>query len=113
MKKFSIVMCALLLCTLNTLVQAQDNVGLTMYFPTGVSSTSVIMLEKSAPRTVVLNKSFSYTLKVTNISKNPVSNIKLTETLADGFNLTSSSPNGQNLEGGKVQWQFASMRGCK
>ena len=109
MKKFSIVMCALLLCTLNTLVQAQDNVGLTMYFPTGVSSTSVIMLEKSAPRTVVLNKSFSYTLKVTNISKNPVSNIKLTETLADGFNLTSSSPNGQNLEGGKVQWQFASM----
>lgn len=109
MKGFTIAFCTLMMCMLTNIAQAQDTVGLTMYFPTGVSSTSVIMLEKSAPKSVLLNKNFSYTLKVTNISKNPVSNVKVTETFAEGFTVASTSPQAVMIEGGKAQWTLASL----
>lgn len=109
MKGLQITLCTLLMCMLSGLAQAQENVGLTMYFPTGVSSTSVIKLTKTAPSSVVLNKDFSYNLAVTNISKNTVSNVKVTETLSDGFSLSSASPEGQTLDGGKVLWNLGTI----
>lgn len=108
MKGFQIALCTLLVCALSGLTHAQDTVGLTMYFPTGVSSTSVIKLDKKAPASVVLNKDFSYTLTVTNISKNTVSNVKVVETLAEAFTYTSSSPAGQ-MASGKVAWDLGTI----
>ena len=109
MTRFSMTLCTLLLCAFTTLAQAQNTADLTMYFPTGVHNTSVIKLDKTAPNTVVLNKNFSYTITLTNISKNPVSNVKVIETLAQDFTLTSTSPQAQTIENGKLQWTLSSL----
>ena len=50
MKGLKIALCTILMCALSQLSHAQETTGLTMYFPTGVSSTSVIKLDKTAPR---------------------------------------------------------------
>jgi uncharacterized repeat protein (TIGR01451 family) len=109
MKGLRIALCTLLMCALTGLAQAQDTVGLTMYFPTGDSATSVIKLDKQAPSSVLLNKDFSYNLTVTNISKNTVSNVKVTETLAQGFTFISASPEGTAMDGGKIAWNLGTI----
>ena len=108
MKGLKIALCTILMCALSQLSHAQETTGLTMYFPTGVSSTSVIKLDKTAPSTVVLNKDFSYTLTVTNISKNSVSNVVLTEKLAEGFSFTSATPAASAASGTAT----TAARGC-
>ncbi len=108
MKGLKIALCTILMCALSQLSHAQETTGLTMYFPTGVSSTSVIKLDKTAPSTVVLNKDFSYTLTVTNISKNSVSNVVLTEKLAEGFSFTSATP-AASAASGKLEWNLGAL----
>jgi uncharacterized repeat protein (TIGR01451 family) len=108
MKGLKIAMCTLLLCALTQLSHAQETTGLTMYFPTGVSATSVIQLDKKAPSTVVLNKDFSYDLTVTNISKNTVSNVVVTEKLAEGFSFTSATP-AATAASGLLEWNLGTI----
>ncbi len=90
--------------------QAQnDTVRLTAAFPTGKKTTSVMLLEKTAPRNVWLNRSFSYQLTVTNITANVLRDVTLTETLAKDFKLASTSPKATTLSNGKLRWSLGNL----
>ncbi len=64
-----------------------------LYYPTGNRSTSSIMVEKSAPAEVIANQPFDYNIKVTNLTNTTLNNVVINETLPNGFNFVSSSPN--------------------
>lgn len=63
-----------------------------MYFPTGDASTSAIFLERTAPGEVVAGQEFCYDYKVTNLTKNTLTSVVLRDRCAEGFTMTSSTP---------------------
>ncbi len=62
------------------------------YFPMGVKSGEVLLVEADGPKTVRLNQSATYNVKVTNLTDNAVHNIMLMSTNPDGFQVTSAAP---------------------
>ncbi len=66
--------------------------GPTQYFPMGVKSGEVLLVEADGPKTVRLNQTATYNVKVTNLTDNAVHNIMLMSTNPDGFQVTSAAP---------------------
>ena len=66
--------------------------GTGQYFPLGVKSGEVLLVEADGPKSAMLNHSATYNLKVTNLTDNAVHNIMLMSTNPDGFQVTSATP---------------------
>ena len=69
-----------------------------LYFPTGEAAGSTLLLEKTVPTEVQVNKPFTYDIKVTNISKLKLEDVEVSETVPGTFrikDLTEGSPDGK------------------
>ena len=67
-----------------------DMTDTTQYFPMGVKSGEVLMLEAMGPKTIRMGKPATYQVKVTNLTDNAVHNIMLMSTNPDGFQVTGA-----------------------
>ena len=68
-------------------VAADGMVRGSLAYPTGDPRTSAIVLEKAVPAEVLTNKPYTYELTVHNISKTPLENVEVTESLPPGLRL--------------------------
>jgi len=86
---------------------AQSSAGMnhnSLHFP-GLTSGPIV-LEKMIPSTVNAGEDFNYMIKVYNVSSTAVTDVTVTETLADGFELTSASPEATQ-DGKTLTWNMA------
>jgi uncharacterized repeat protein (TIGR01451 family) len=60
--------------------------------PAGDRKCGVVFVEKSAPRMVFVGREFAYTLKLTNLTKDTLKGVVLTEKPSDNFKLSSADP---------------------
>ncbi|MDB5325401.1 MAG: omcB [Phycisphaerales bacterium] len=58
-----------------------------LYFPTGDAATSALLLEKSLPTEVQVNKPFVYDIKVTNVAKLKLEGVEISETVPGTFKI--------------------------
>ena len=75
-------------------------------YPCG--SCGVIRLEKKMPSTVTLNGRFDYTIKVTNLTDVMVTDVVVTERVAENFKYVSSNPSGEE-EDEELIWEMESL----
>ena len=61
-------------------------------YPTGNEATSVLCLQKVAPAQVTAGETFSYELRITNLTSDPISNITINDRLPSGFSMASATP---------------------
>ena len=80
-----------------------------MAYPTGSAETSAIGIEKGMPKEVRLNQPFDYDLVVTNLSKNELQEVVVTDQLGDNFKLVGSSPRAQTAPDGTATWNLGSL----
>jgi uncharacterized repeat protein (TIGR01451 family) len=69
-----------------------------LYFPTGDAASSALLLEKTLPAEVQVNKPFTYDIKVTNIAKLKLDGIEVSETVPGNFKIkdvTEGTPDGK------------------
>ncbi|MGC4030314.1 MAG: hypothetical protein QM754_01005 [Tepidisphaeraceae bacterium] len=69
-----------------------------LYFPTGDEGSSALLLEKSLPSEVQVNKPFTYDIKVTNIAKLKLEGVEISETVPGTFKIkdvTEGTPDGK------------------
>jgi uncharacterized repeat protein (TIGR01451 family) len=74
-----------------------------MALPTGDFATSVLALEKTAPKEVLVGKPFAYTIRLTNLTKTTLKGVKLTGKLSSNVKLTGTKPDGE-IEGSHAKW---------
>ncbi|MCK4518042.1 DUF11 domain-containing protein, partial [Candidatus Babeliales bacterium] len=75
-------------------------------------SCEAIVLEKLMPARVLLNKTFNYTIKVTNVTSRTITNVVVTERLADNFKFISSDPKA-GKKGQLLSWKIPSFAAGK
>lgn len=80
-----------------------------MAFPTGDPSTSAVGLEKGMPREVRLNQPFDYEIWVTNLTNMTLRDVRVMDTMGDGFKFNSSTPAGTAGAGGMMTWALGDM----
>ncbi len=68
----------------------------------------VVRLDKSMPREVELNKSFDYTIKVTNLRSVTLTDVVITEDIPENFKLVSAVPTAE-IDGNKLVWKMDSL----
>jgi uncharacterized repeat protein (TIGR01451 family) len=68
----------------------------------------IVQLDKIMPNEVGLNRTFNYTLKISNLTETTLTDITITEHLPDNFKYMSSNPAGKEEEK-KVIWNIASL----
>lgn len=61
-----------------------------LYIPTGDAATSVLLVEKFQPGEVTAGKPFDYEIRVTNISKNKLEAIEVTDTISNNLKVADS-----------------------
>lgn len=69
-----------------------------LYFPTGDAASSALLLEKTLPNEVQVNKAFTYDIKVTNIAKLKLEGVEISETVPGTFKIkdvTEGTPDGK------------------
>ncbi len=95
----------------NALAQAPGQVRLASEaYPTGSQQTSVILLERFAPSEIRAGSQFDYTIKVTNLTSGEVADLILTERLADGFAMSSMSPEPKSSGAGTSTWHLGTLK---
>lgn len=62
------------------------------YYPTGVRSSSALMVEKIGPGEIAANTPIEYVIKVTNIAGTRLEDVTIEEGQIAGFNVTGSNP---------------------
>jgi uncharacterized repeat protein (TIGR01451 family) len=80
-------------------------VSASQFLPTGEKACSVVVVEKTGPRNVVVGQEFSYDLKVTNLTKLTLADVEVTETLAQGFKVKFAKPKA-TLTGQDLKWKI-------
>ena len=74
-----------------------------MALPTGDFATSVLSLEKSAPKEVLVGKPFAYTIRLANLTGTALKGVVLTGKLSDNVKLTGTTPKGA-IKGSHATW---------
>jgi len=77
-------------------------------FPTGDRATSVILIEKIAPGEVSAGQEFEYQLKATNVTRQQVENVVVTEQFLENYKFQSSDPKAQ-MAGNTAKWALGSL----
>lgn len=77
--------------------------------PTGDVKTSTLTIEKFMPAEMQPDSVYSYTVRVTNVSKGPLNDVVVTDQLPrSGYTLISAEPDAQNRSG-TLRWDVGSM----
>ncbi|QQS09624.1 MAG: DUF11 domain-containing protein [Phycisphaerales bacterium] len=80
-----------------------------MAFPTGDRTTSVLLLERDFPNEVRLNQPFSYTMKVTNLTRNSLNDVVVRDQCASNFQMTGSNPGAVGKPPEQMTWALGSF----
>ncbi len=80
----------------------------TTYHP--CKSSPVIRVDKEMPREVQVNKTFNYTITITNLTKCVMTDMTVTEKMSEGFQYKSSSPQGRP-RGSDIVWSIDTLDG--
>jgi uncharacterized repeat protein (TIGR01451 family) len=80
-----------------------------MYIPTGVRSTSALMIERMAPKEVVAGQPFSYDIKATNLSASKLSDVAVQDVCSNNFKLLSSSPEAERVSDTLLRWKLGEL----
>ena len=79
------------------------------YRPSGERGHSAVLIEKSAPEEVRVGNDFTYTLKVTNITRADLLDVVVTDQLPAKFKLTSTTP-AATADGSKLVWRVGTLK---
>jgi uncharacterized repeat protein (TIGR01451 family) len=82
-----------------------------MYIPTGIRSTSALMIERMAPKEIVAGQPFSYDIKATNLTPNKLSDVAVQDLCSSNFKLLSSSPEVESSNDGLLNWELGELNG--
>ena len=82
------------------------NVRVATAYPTGRQASSVILLEKIAPRQVGVGEPFDYILKVTNLTDLRVEDVSVTDKFPANFKVASTDPKANSMAGNVGNWQL-------
>ena len=88
---------------------ATDEVVAAKALPTGLKENSVIYVEKSAPREILVGKDFAYRIRLTNLTEVALDDVTLTEQLPKGFTPKSFDPQ-PTTAGEMPHWAVGSLR---
>ena len=69
----------------------------------------IVQLDKTMPKEVGLNKPFTYTIKVTNLTNAELTDIIVTEDLPDNFKFLSANPAAKEQEDNLLFWEVATL----
>ncbi|MHC4072685.1 MAG: hypothetical protein ACYSWW_23210 [Planctomycetota bacterium] len=69
----------------------------------------VVQLDKTMPKEVGLNKAFSYSIKVTNLTNTTLTDIIITEDLPDNFKFLSANPSAKEDENKLLFWEIPTL----
>lgn len=69
----------------------------------------VVQLDKTMPKEVGLNKPFTYTIKVSNLTNTTLNDIIVTEDLPDNFKFLSANPSARQDEDNLLFWEIATL----
>jgi hypothetical protein len=83
-----------------------DMVRTAVAYPTGNRASSMILVEKAAPRQVGLGQDFEYEIKVTNLTDVPVQDVVLAENLPATFKMQSANPPAAGVQGTAATWNL-------
>ena len=77
--------------------------------PSGDVATSTVTIEKFMPAKLEPDSVYSYTVRVTNVSKGPLNDVVVTDELPpSGYTLISAEPDAQRA-GGTLKWPVGTM----
>ena len=69
----------------------------------------VVQLDKTMPKEVGLNKPFSYSIKVSNLTNTTLTDIIITEDLPDNFKFLSANPSAKEDENKLLFWEIPTL----
>lgn len=78
-------------------------------YPTGIASSSLLLIERIAPVQVTLKQDFDYILNITNISRNTLYDVTVTEPYSAIFHYQSSNPSPISHKEGTLIWDLGTM----
>ncbi len=82
-----------------------------MYIPTGVRSTSALMIERMAPSEIVAGQPFSYDIKATNLTGNKLNDVVVQDQCSSNFNLIGSNPDAERVSDTLLRWKLGELDG--
>lgn len=82
---------------------------ITMCFPTGDPATSVVCLDKSAPAEVMVGQTYSYDMRVTNMTSNVLEGVQVIGGTDGNFAMASSEPMATPGADGRAVWNLGRM----
>jgi hypothetical protein len=82
-----------------------------MYIPTGVRSTSALMIERMAPSEIVAGQPFSYDIKATNLTSNKLSDVVVQDLCSSNFKLIGSNPDAERVSDTLLRWKLGELDG--
>ncbi len=82
-----------------------------MYIPTGVRSTSALMIERTAPNEIVAGQPFSYDIKATNLTDNKLSDVVVQDLCSSNFQLIGSNPDAERVNDKLLRWKLGELDG--
>lgn len=82
---------------------AADGNTVSIALPSGERDSSLLLLERDAPRQVRLGQGSRYTIRATNLTENALGQVVVTETLAPGVQIESSQPSARPMQGPQGQ----------
>lgn len=88
---------------------ASNSVDSVMYLPTGVRSTSALMIERMAPKEIVVGQPFSYDIKATNLTAGKLSDVAVQDLCGGNFKLLASSPEAERVSGTQLRWKLGEL----
>lgn len=98
-------------CALPVITKDGGNVRATFPAPTGVATSSVVLIEKTGPLEVVLGDTFTYNIKVTNLTSCPLEEVVLIDRLPNALSFQSATPQETSVQGGEVRWSLGTLEG--
>lgn len=80
-----------------------------MAFPTGMLSSSGLLLEKVVPKEVMVGEPFIYQYKVINLTGYELSNVQVTDRVTENFRSSSANPEPESVSGGVATWNLGGI----
>ncbi|MDP6504367.1 MAG: hypothetical protein QF886_12165, partial [Planctomycetota bacterium] len=78
-------------------------------YPTGSQSSSMVLLEKIAPKQVALNEPYDYVMKVTNLTNNHLTDVAVKDQFPSSFTAQSIEPEANETRNGLHTWFLGNL----
>ena len=80
-------------------------------YPTGEPSSSLLLIEKSAPGEIVVGQPFEYVIEVTNLTDAPLTDVVVTDKVSLSFQINRTDPKWGGFEEHVAWWNVGQIPG--